>query len=165
MPEMSQAPDNAGAWRVERNPVHNRTRYLGAAEDEPDPAKHMHLDEGESKVEEKSTPQRHKYTTIFTFNKEDHTLGNLLSQRLLTKSYVTFAAYRMEDDPSVHRFELRVTTYGSVKPRDAVKQCCKDVNVELEQLKEKFKQEWAKKRIATQGEDGREDADRFGEEM
>lgn len=34
-------------------------------------------------------------TTIFTFNKEDHTLGNLYRDKLLKNSHVTFAAYRV----------------------------------------------------------------------
>lgn len=34
-------------------------------------------------------------TSIFTFNKEDHTLGNLLRSKLLSNSHVTFAAYKV----------------------------------------------------------------------
>jgi DNA-directed RNA polymerase II subunit RPB11 len=34
-------------------------------------------------------------TSIFTFNKEDHTLGNLLRARLLQDRRVTFAAYKV----------------------------------------------------------------------
>ena len=34
-------------------------------------------------------------TSIFTFNKEDHTLGNLLRARLLQSSHVSFAGYRV----------------------------------------------------------------------
>lgn len=32
---------------------------------------------------------------IFTFRKEDHTLGNMLRTRLLKTSHVTFAAYKV----------------------------------------------------------------------
>ena len=35
-------------------------------------------------------------SSIFTFNKEDHTLGNLLRARLLQSPMVTFAAYRVQ---------------------------------------------------------------------
>ena len=35
-------------------------------------------------------------SSIFTFNKEDHTLGNLLRARLLQSPKVTFAGYRVQ---------------------------------------------------------------------
>jgi DNA-directed RNA polymerase II subunit RPB11 len=34
-------------------------------------------------------------SSIFTFNKEDHTLGNLLRSRLLQNSHVIFAGYKV----------------------------------------------------------------------
>lgn len=34
-------------------------------------------------------------TSIFTFNKEDHTIGNLLRARLLQSRHVLFAAYKV----------------------------------------------------------------------
>ena len=34
-------------------------------------------------------------SSLFTFNKEDHTLGNLLRSRLLQSNHVTFAGYRV----------------------------------------------------------------------
>lgn len=34
-------------------------------------------------------------TSIFKFNKEDHTLGNMLRSRLLQSSHVKFAGYRV----------------------------------------------------------------------
>lgn len=34
---------------------------------------------------------------IFTFRKEDHTLGNMLRQRLLKTAHVIFAAYRVSN--------------------------------------------------------------------
>jgi len=34
-------------------------------------------------------------SAIFTFNKEDHTLGNLLRSRLLQSSHVLFAGYKV----------------------------------------------------------------------
>lgn len=34
-------------------------------------------------------------TSIFTFNKEDHTIGNLLRARLLQNRHVLFAAYKV----------------------------------------------------------------------
>lgn len=34
-------------------------------------------------------------SSIFTFNKEDHTLGNLLRSQLLKSPHVTFAGYKV----------------------------------------------------------------------
>lgn len=34
-------------------------------------------------------------SAIFTFNKEDHTLGNLIRSRLLQSPHVLFAAYKV----------------------------------------------------------------------
>jgi DNA-directed RNA polymerase II subunit RPB11 len=34
-------------------------------------------------------------SSLFIFNKEDHTLGNLLRSRLLQSEHVTFAGYRV----------------------------------------------------------------------
>lgn len=38
-------------------------------------------------------------SAIFTFNKEDHTLGNLIRARLLQSSHVLFAAYKVSSTP------------------------------------------------------------------
>jgi DNA-directed RNA polymerase II subunit RPB11 len=90
-------------------------------------------------------------TGIFTFNKEDHTLGNLLSQRLLKYDYIVFSAYKVPH-PLFATFELRVSTDGSITPRDAIVQCCKDVVNDLEKLKQSFQTEWLGKKIVSEGE-------------
>jgi DNA-directed RNA polymerase II subunit RPB11 len=90
-------------------------------------------------------------TGIFTFNKEDHTLGNLLAQRLLKYDYVVFSAYKVPH-PLFATFELRVSTDGTITPRDAIVQCCKDVVNDLEKLKQSFQTEWLGKKIVSEGE-------------
>lgn len=51
------------------------------------------LGDGEKKVTE--TPDtRTPNTSIFTFNKEDHTLGNMLRSHLFKDNRVTFSGYR-----------------------------------------------------------------------
>ena len=76
------------------------------------------------------------------FNKEDHTLGNLTSQRLRKYDVVKFAAYRVKD-PLEAQFNLRVTTDGTVTPREAVLKCCEEAIKDLDQLKSSFKMDWA----------------------
>lgn len=90
-------------------------------------------------------------TAIFTFNKEDHTLGNLLSQRLLKYEYIVFAAYKVPH-PLFATFELRVSTDGTITPKEAIIACCKDVVKDLDQLKNSFQTEWLGKKIVSEGE-------------
>lgn len=90
-------------------------------------------------------------TAIFTFNREDHTLGNLISQRLLKYEYIVFAAYKVPH-PLFATFELRVSTDGTITPKDAIIKSCRDVIQDLEQLKQSFTTEWLGKRIVSEGE-------------
>lgn len=90
-------------------------------------------------------------TAVFTFNKEDHTLGNLLSQRLLKYDHVVFAAYKVPH-PLFATFELRVSTDGSITPKDAVIRCCREIVADLGVLKSSFTTEWLGKKIVSEGE-------------
>lgn len=95
-------------------------------------------------------------TAIFTFNKEDHTLGNLLSQRLLKYDYIVFSAYKVPH-PLFATFELRVSTDGTITPKDAIIKCCKDVVMDLDNLKRSFTTEWLGKKIVSEGERERQE--------
>ncbi|KAI4678221.1 uncharacterized protein J4E88_006742 [Alternaria novae-zelandiae] len=108
------------------------------------------LDEGQQKVEEKAET-RVPNTAVFTFNKEDHTLGNLLAQRLLKNPAVMFAAYKVPH-PLFATFELRVQTDGSITPKEAVMATCRLVIQDLSKLNESFQTEWLGKRIVSEGE-------------
>lgn len=88
-------------------------------------------------------------TSIFTFNKEDHTLGNLLRAYLLKHPNVTFSAYKMPH-PLVSSFELRVQTDGAVTPRQAVVQTCRELVSTLGQTSRVFTREMELYRIAHQ---------------
>ncbi|KAF2034698.1 RBP11-like subunits of RNA polymerase [Setomelanomma holmii] len=128
------------------------------------------LDDGQSKVEWKEetrksslyehlpkppltnpTPSGVPNTAVFTFNKEDHTLGNLLSQRLLKYDYIVFSAYKVPH-PLFATFDLRVSTDGSITPKDAIIKCCRDIVGDLEMLKSSFQTEWLGKKIVSEGE-------------
>ncbi|ENI05836.1 hypothetical protein COCC4DRAFT_71521 [Bipolaris maydis ATCC 48331] len=108
------------------------------------------LDEGQEKVEEKAET-RVPNTAVFTFNKEDHTLGNLLSQRLLKNPAIMFAAYKVPH-PLFATFELRVQTDGSITPKEAVMKTCREVIADLSKLNDSFQTEWIGKRIVSEGE-------------
>lgn len=115
------------------------------------------LDDGQQKVEYKEET-RVPNTAIFTFNKEDHTLGNLLSQRLLKYEYIVFSAYKVPH-PLFATFELRVQTDGSITPKEAIIRCCKDIVQDLHVLNSSFQTEWLGKKIVSEGE-----ADRIARE-
>lgn len=87
---------------------------------------------------------------IFTFNKEDHTLGNLLRATLIKSPNVLFAAYKIPH-PLFATFELRVQTDGEISPKDAVVKACADVVQDLQKLDQEFTKEWELKKIAGQG--------------
>jgi len=110
------------------------------------------LGDGEKKVTWKDDT-RVPNTAIFTFLKEDHTLGNLLSQRLHKYSFIQFSAYKVPH-PLFAEFELRITTDGSVTPKEAILQACKDVVQDLDVLSREFTKEWELKKIAAAGRDG-----------
>ncbi|KAF1997989.1 RBP11-like subunits of RNA polymerase [Amniculicola lignicola CBS 123094] len=116
------------------------------------------LDEGEEKLQWKDET-RVPNTTIFTFNKEDHTLGNLISQRLHKYPEILFSAYKVPH-PLFAKFELRVSTDGTITPKEAVIRCCKDVVQDLEVLSRSFTTEYLGKRIVHEGEAERQARER-----
>ncbi|KIW72559.1 hypothetical protein, variant [Phialophora macrospora] len=106
----------------------------------PDRTESFLLGDGEKKIEEK-IDTRTPNTTIFTFNKEDHTLANLLRDKLLKNSHVTFAAYRIPH-PLFANFELRVQTDGEITPKEAVLASSRDLVQDLNNLKTNFTREY-----------------------
>ncbi|KAJ5498776.1 hypothetical protein N7453_007827 [Penicillium expansum] len=87
-------------------------------DDAPDVYEAILLAPGESKIDVE-VDTRLPSAAIFTFRKEDHTLGNMLRHRLLKTAHVIFAAYRVPH-PLTPEFQLRIQTDGEVTPRQAV---------------------------------------------
>ncbi|PWY64482.1 putative DNA-directed RNA polymerase II subunit RPB11a [Aspergillus heteromorphus CBS 117.55] len=98
------------------------------------------LASGENKVE-MEIDTRIPSSAIFTFNKEDHTLGNLIRSRLLQSSHVLFAAYKVPH-PLVPKFLLRVQTDGDVTPKEAVITACHELVRDLGILSREFTKEY-----------------------
>ncbi|KAL9126933.1 MAG: hypothetical protein Q9217_004091 [Psora testacea] len=111
------------------------------------------LGEGEKKVTEEPDT-RIPSSSIFTFNKEDHTLGNLLSSRLLQSPHVTFSGYKVPH-PLVAQFILRIQTDGTISPRAALMQACKDLVSDLSILSREFTKEWELRKMV--GDTGKSD--------
>ncbi|KAF4285772.1 hypothetical protein KXX44_002085 [Aspergillus fumigatus] len=108
--------------------------------DQPRSFESFVLSPGEEKVEVE-TDTRIPSSSIFTFNKEDHTLGNLLRSRLLQNSHVIFAGYKVPH-PLVPKFELRVQTDGEITPKDALLAACHDLVKDLGILSREFTKEY-----------------------
>ena len=102
------------------------------------------LDDGEKKIEiEKDTKVPN--AAVFTFNKEDHTLGNLLKHQLLKDPRVLFAGYR-NPHPLEHRIFLRVQTDSSTTPAEVLDSAITDLTAELSLLEERFREVIREKR-------------------
>ncbi|KAF7513970.1 hypothetical protein GJ744_006584 [Endocarpon pusillum] len=115
----------------------------------PEPFEQFLLAEGEKKVE-MTLDTRMPNTCIFKFNKEDHTLGNLLRARLLQDRRVTFAAYKVPH-PLFPTFELRVQTDGSLSPKEALLQACRDSVSDLNTLSREFTKEYELRKMVNEG--------------
>ncbi|KNG49042.1 rbp11-like subunits of rna polymerase [Stemphylium lycopersici] len=148
-PELNQVVEQKFFSRL-RTKQNNNCVVAYKADEVPDRFELFLLDEGQEKVEEKAET-RVPNTAVFTFNKEDHTLGNLLSQRLLKNPAVMFAAYKVPH-PLFATFELRVQTDGSMTPKEAVMKTCREVISDLSKLNDSFQTEWLGKRIVSEGE-------------
>ncbi|KAF1987842.1 putative DNA-directed RNA polymerase II subunit RPB11a [Aulographum hederae CBS 113979] len=115
----------------------------------PDRFELFQLGEGQKKVTW-VLDTRVPNTAIFTFEKEDHTLANLLNERLHQSPKVYFAAYIIPH-PLESRFEMRVTTDGSIDPRTAIIQAAQEAVRDLEILKQNFTKEMEVKKMAMAG--------------
>jgi len=107
-------------------------------------------------------------TSYFHFNKEDHTLGNLLRSKLLSSAHVLFAAYRVSLENHFYCFysqcqvphplfptiELRVQTDGEITPKEAVVACSRELITELETFWRNFKREYDLRKMVQQDQSG-----------
>lgn len=105
------------------------------------------LAEGESKLEidpDTKSPN----AIVITFNKEDHTLGNLIRAELLNDKNVLFAAYKVEH-PFFAKFKMRIQTIEGYDPKDALKNACNNIINKLAVFKTNFETEWNLQTLAS----------------
>jgi len=96
------------------------------------------LFEGEKKITiEKDTKVPH--AAIFTVNKEDHTLGNMIRMQLLKDPHVLFAGYKVPH-PLEHKFILRIQTTSEYSPQEALMNAIADLISEMSLLEERFRE-------------------------
>ncbi|KIN03804.1 hypothetical protein OIDMADRAFT_18034 [Oidiodendron maius Zn] len=105
------------------------------------------LADGEKKVTE-TADTRTPNSSIFTFNKEDHTLANMLRAHLLKDPHVIFSGYKIPH-PLFATFELRVQTDGEVTPKEALVNCCKNLVNDLEILSREFTKEYELRKMVS----------------
>jgi len=96
------------------------------------------LFEGEKKVI-KELDTKVVNAAIFTINKEDHTLGNMIRNQLLKDPNVNFAGYKVPH-PLEHKFVLRIQTIGDYTPQDALTNAITDLLSELSLFDERFRE-------------------------
>ncbi|CAG8957036.1 hypothetical protein HYALB_00000946 [Hymenoscyphus albidus] len=80
-------------------------------------------------------------SSVFTFNKEDHTLANMLRAHLLKDPHIIFSGYKVPH-PLFAKFELRIQTDGEVTPKEALLNCCKSLVTDLAILSREFTKEY-----------------------
>ncbi|CAI5440963.1 unnamed protein product [Caenorhabditis angaria] len=109
------------------------------------------LFEGDKKIEiEKDTKVPN--AAVFTINKEDHTLGNMLKCQLLRDPQVLFAGYK-NPHPLEHKILLRVQTTAESTPADALNSAITDLIGELSILEHRL--DGALKKYQTEHENER----------
>jgi len=95
------------------------------------------LFDGEKKIS-KEQDTKVPNASIFTINKEDHTLGNLIRHQLLKDPNVLFAGYK-NPHPLEHKIIIRVQTTSDYTPTDALRNAITDLISELSLFEERFK--------------------------
>ncbi|XP_067008260.1 DNA-directed RNA polymerase II subunit RPB11 [Anabrus simplex] len=102
------------------------------------------LYEGEKKII-KEVDTKVTNACIFTINKEDHTLGNMIRNQLLKDPNVLFAGYKIPH-PLEHKFIIRVQTTSEYTPQDALTNAITDLLAELSLFEERFQEAVNEKR-------------------
>lgn len=97
------------------------------------------LYDGEKKIEVRKEVNVSD-AALFTLNKEDHTLGNILKTQLLRDPKVLFAGYK-NPHPLENRVVIRVQTTPDYSPQEAFTNAITDLLSELSLLEERFRQQ------------------------
>lgn len=97
------------------------------------------LSDGEKKITE-TIFTRMSNTSDFLILKEDHTLGNVITEQLRGMSNVMMAAYKI-GHPNVPEVLLRIQTDGTITAREALSEACKSLVLAYGQLETRFSSE------------------------
>lgn len=72
-------------------------------------------------------------------NKEDHTLGNMITAQLRKDPQVLFAGYK-NPHPLEHKFVVRIQTTSEYSPQEAITNAITDLISEFSLLEERFRE-------------------------
>lgn len=109
-------------------------------------------------------------TSDFILNKEDHTLGNLLAEHLKQHPKVMMCGYKgrcltwitctarlicpdkfIVAHPNVPEVMIRVQTDGTIQPKDALIEVCKNLIGDYAKLAREFTREYELRKMVTAG--------------
>ncbi|KAK6071796.1 DNA-directed RNA polymerase ii subunit rpb11 [Seiridium cupressi] len=107
------------------------------------------LDDDQKKIEEKIYAGMSN-TSDFILNKEDHTLGNLLAEHLKQHAKVLMCGYKVAH-PNVPEVMIRVQTDGTISPKDAMVEVCKQLIGAYGQLAREFTREYELRKMVSAG--------------
>ncbi|KAJ9143720.1 hypothetical protein NKR23_g6322 [Pleurostoma richardsiae] len=110
------------------------------------------LADGEKKITEKVFNGMSNCSD-FILKKEDHTIGNLLSEHLKQAPHVLMAGYK-NAHPNVPELFIRVQTDGTITPKEAFIDVCKQLVAAYGQLGREFTREYELRRMVAAGEQG-----------
>ena len=96
------------------------------------------LFEGEKKIT-REQDTKVPNAAVFTINKEDHTVGNMIRQQLLKDPNVLFAGYK-NPHPMENKVVLRIQTTSDYAPNDALMNAITDLISELSLFEERFRE-------------------------
>jgi DNA-directed RNA polymerase II subunit RPB11 len=109
------------------------------------------LNEGEEKKITEKPFAGTSNTSDFILLKEDHTIGNLLSEHLKQNPNVLMAGYKV-GHPNVPEVLIRVQTDGKVTPREVFIDVCKQLVAAYGQLGREFTREYELRRMVGAGD-------------
>ncbi|KAK6833668.1 DNA-directed RNA polymerase [Apiospora arundinis] len=107
------------------------------------------LNDDEKKITEQPVTSMSS-TSDFILKKEDHTLGNLISEHLKMHQKVHMAGYKIAH-PNVPELFIRVQTDGTVTPREVFVEVCKQLVAAYGHLGREFTREYELRRMADAG--------------
>ncbi|KDN43546.1 RBP11-like subunits of RNA polymerase [Tilletiaria anomala UBC 951] len=94
---------------------------------------------GEKRVEIKEDTRIPNAVTV-TLHKEDHTLGNMIRQAVLSQPGIMFCGYKVPH-PLEPRVQIRIQTNGEQTPVQVLQTACEKLITQIDDVRTQFKQQ------------------------
>ncbi|KAI1853624.1 hypothetical protein JX265_004044 [Neoarthrinium moseri] len=115
----------------------------------PDRFELFMLGDNEKKITEKIYAGMSN-TSDFILLKEDHTLANLLAEHLKQAPHVLMCGYKLAH-PNVPEVFIRIQTDGTITPKEALIEVCKQLIGAYAQLQREFTREYELRKMVSAG--------------